>query len=120
MFLHLLLFSRHFGNITQTSLIRLQCVFCVLSVSDDNVDALQPEIRHTYTLPKARQHLEVRQVSQCPGASLVQVDGGQAVDVVHLLQCDVQFGAQYRGGAGLLRRSQDLLSLLCDGGQFFL
>lgn len=53
-------------------------------------------------------------------ASLVQVDGGQAVDVVHLFQRDVQFGAQYWGGAGLLWRCQNLLSLLCEGVQVFL
>lgn len=53
-------------------------------------------------------------------ASLVQVDGGEAVDVLHLLQGHVQFGAQHRGGAGLLRRRQDLLRLLSDRAQVFL
>lgn len=62
----------------------------------------------------------IRGSQESPRASLVQVDGGQAVDVVHLLERDVQFGAQYRGGAGLLRRRQNLLSLLCEGVQVIL
>lgn len=40
--LHLLLFSRHFADVAQTSLVTLQRVLCLLSVSDHNVDGLQP------------------------------------------------------------------------------
>lgn len=61
MVLHLLLFSWHFGNITQTGLIILQCVFWLFSVSDHNIDGLQPEIKQIYTLQKAQQQLEVHQ-----------------------------------------------------------
>lgn len=121
MVLHLLLFSWHFANITQASLITLQRVFCIFSVSDHNINGLQPEINR-FTLYKTHSNSRkfIRKHSGGHKASLVQVDGGEAVDVVHLLQCDVQFGAQHRGGAGLLRRRQNLLSLLSDGVQVFL
>ncbi len=119
--LHLLLLSWHFANITQASLIILQRVFCVFSVSDHNINGLQPEISR-FTLYEMHNNSWkfIRKHSGSHKASLVQVDGGEAVDVVHLLQCDVQFGSQHRGRAGLLRRRQDLLSLLSDGVQVFL
>lgn len=119
--LHLLLFRWYFANITQTSLITLHCVFCVFSVSDHDINGLQPEIKR-FTLNKKAQHqLEIHQKAhRVTKASLVQVDGGEAVDVLHLPQRDVQFGAKHRGGAGLLRRCQNLLRLLTDGVQVFL
>lgn len=105
MVLHLLLFSWHLVNITQTSLITVQCVFCVFSVSDHNIDGLQPEINRFTRYKKITVTAGNLSGSvQSLKASLVQVDGGEAIDVVHLLQRDVQFGAQHRGGAGLLRR----------------
>lgn len=86
MALHLLLFIRHFANITQTSLIILQRVFCVFSVSDHNINGLQPDNKQIYALQKGQQQLEIhRGCSESHKASLVQVEGGQAVDVVHLL-----------------------------------
>lgn len=50
MFLHLLRVSWHFANIKQASLIILQCVLCVFSVSDHNIYGLQPETKQVYTL----------------------------------------------------------------------
>lgn len=47
-----------------------------------------------------------------PGDSLLQVDRGQAVDVAHLLQGDVQLRAQDGRGAGLLWGGEDHFRLL--------
>lgn len=52
--------------------------------------------------------------SESHKSSLVQVDGGETVNMVHLLQCDIQFRVQHQSGAGLLRRRQNLLCLLSD------
>lgn len=121
MVLHLLLLSWHVTDVTQTCFIILQRVFCIFSVSDHDIDGLQPEIEK-FTLCKKHNHSckFIKRRSESHRVSLVQVDGGEAVDVVHLLQRHVQFGAQHGGGAGLLRRSQNLLRLLCDRVQVFL
>lgn len=118
--LHLLLLSWDFTDITKTTLIILQCVLCIFSVSDHNINGLQPEIKR-FILYKKHSNCwkNIKKLSECHRVSLVQVDRGEAIDVVHLLQCDVQFGAQYRGRAGLLRRCQNLLCLLSDGVQVF-
>lgn len=49
MVLHLLLLSWHFADIAQTSLIILERILCVFSVSDHNIDGLQPEIKQIHT-----------------------------------------------------------------------
>lgn len=92
---HLLLLSWHFTDITKTSLIVLQRVLCIFSVSDHNINGLQPETKK-FTLYKKNNNCWklIRTLSESYGASLVQVDGGEAVDVLHLLQCDVQLRAQ--------------------------
>lgn len=120
MVLHLLLISWHFADISQTSLIILQCVFCIICVSDHYINGFQPGNKR-FTLYK--KHYTSGKLnskySDSQKVSLVQIDGGEAIDVVHLLQCDVQFGVQHRRGAGLLRRRQDLLCLLSDRVQIF-
>lgn len=41
--LHFLLITRNFTDVAQTSLVTLQRVFCIFSVSDHDIDRLQPE-----------------------------------------------------------------------------
>lgn len=45
MLLHLLLLRWHVADVTQTSLVTPQRVLCVFSVSDHNINRLQPEIK---------------------------------------------------------------------------
>lgn len=85
MVLHVFVISWDFANFTQTSFIFLQRVFCLFSGSDHNIKGLKPKIKQMYTLQKAQQ-LEIHQMcSENHRTPLVQVDGGQAVDTVHLL-----------------------------------
>ncbi len=98
--LHLLLCGWNFADIPQTSLVILQRVLCVFGVSDHNIDGLQPEIKQIFTYNKNNNSWKLkRRRSESHKGSLVQVDRGEAVDVVHLLQSDVELGAKHRGRA---------------------